>query len=590
MPVVQSKRKGIVHFDQLKDIEFLNFLEEIKDTAGNFVLKNMPITLKVDGFGCRFGRNEEDTPFFETSRSGPKYGAGDFYQYNVNKGVVDPIVLDRAKLFDVLQSEILSLVDKIDKKDWLHNTKIHVEALYLPFAIEQQDGRLKFVGISYDKFPPGIKLILVPLFVEQSDSGEVHPKSKQIISKLLSLNKVGNVMFVSNELQQTEDIDVTGIISPLANIDELREMITSGKRVLKANAKEILAPIKKEVAKAIIENPNILGKDKLGKEYEGIVIQTNSGFVKITSDEQKQVIAKKFNKLGKTAIVTIGSFVGHVGHEHLVNVVLQRAKQLNAEPYVYVSSKVGVEDPIPPDMKLFTWHKLFPGKEGMFQLILDGGSPVKKIEKELVTVSNPPPYDKIIVMVGEDRYEGFKKWMEHLSKRMKNPNYPGYDHVVFEVESIPRSEVNGGNSMSFTQLRKILSAPISEEEKLNAWCNGFNEKKLGRAWIKELMDVSKENMGIMESVKNPKDIVTFDIPLLIRMLEYAREDAKTDMDLHNVVERLIDMSADGKTLTMSEYDSIVSPKLNEAIAVYERIEKFEKQMSNLRMLSESLTR
>jgi hypothetical protein len=193
-------------------------------------------------------------------------------------------------------------------------------------------------------------------------------------------------------------------------------------------------------------------------------------------------------------------------------------------------------------------------------------------------------------MVGEDRYEGFKKWMEHLGKRMKNPNYPGYDHVVFEVESIPRSEVNGGNSMSFTQLRKILSAPISEEEKLNAWCNGFNEKKLGRAWIKELMDVSKANMGIMESVKNPKDIVTFDIPLLIRMLEYAREDAKTDMDLHNVVERLIDMSADGKTLTMDEYNSIVSPKLNEAIAVFEKIEKFEKQMSNLRMLSESLTR
>ena len=32
------------------------------------------------------------------------------------------------------------------------------------------------------------------------------------------------------------------------------------------------------------------------------------------------------------------------------------------------------------------------------------------------------------------------------------------------------------------------------------------------------------------------DVVAFDIPLLIRMLEYAREDAKTDMDLHKVVE------------------------------------------------------
>jgi hypothetical protein len=33
---------------------------------------------------------------------------------------------------------------------------------------------------------------------------------------------------------------------------------------------------------------------------------------------------------------------------------------------------------------------------------------------------------------------------------------------------------------------------------------------------------------------NPKDIIKLDIPLLIRLLEYAREDAKTDMDLHNV--------------------------------------------------------
>jgi hypothetical protein len=31
---------------------------------------------------------------------------------------------------------------------------------------------------------------------------------------------------------------------------------------------------------------------------------------------------------------------------------------------------------------------------------------------------------------------------------------------------------------------------------------------------------------------NPKDTITVDVPLFIRLLEYAREDAKTDMDLH----------------------------------------------------------
>ena len=56
-----------------------------------------------------------------------------------------------------------------------------------------------------------------------------------------------------------------------------------------------------------------------------------------------------------------------------------------------------------------------------------------------------------------------------------------------------------------------------------------------------------------------KDTVTFDIPLLIRVLELAREDIKSDMDLHRVVERLIDMRSKG-TLTMDDYDFIAHIK------------------------------
>jgi len=51
------------------------------------------------------------------------------------------------------------------------------------------------------------------------------------------------------------------------------------------------------------------------------------------------------------------------------------------------------------------------------------------------------------------------------------------------------------------------------------------------------------------------DTVTVDIPLLIRMLEYAREDAKDDMDLHDATERLIAAAKKG-TLTMKDYDKI----------------------------------
>jgi hypothetical protein len=56
---------------------------------------------------------------------------------------------------------------------------------------------------------------------------------------------------------------------------------------------------------------------------------------------------------------------------------------------------------------------------------------------------------------------------------------------------------------------------------------------------------------------NPTDKITVDVPLFIRLLEYAREDAKTDMDLHKVTENILALSEEGSTLTMDQYDDIV---------------------------------
>lgn len=61
----------------------------------------------------------------------------------------------------------------------------------------------------------------------------------------------------------------------------------------------------------------------------------------------------------------------------------------------------------------------------------------------------------------------------------------------------------------------------------------------------------------LEKPKDKVDTVTVDIPLLLRLLEYAKEDAKTDMDLHNVTEKLISLSKEHDVLSMDQYDSIV---------------------------------
>ena len=74
------------------------------------------------------------------------------------------------------------------------------------------------------------------------------------------------------------------------------------------------------------------------------------------------------------------------------------------------------------------------------------------------------------------------------------------------------------------------------------------------------MDPWSIKSGIAEAT-DKKDQVILDIPLLIRVLELAREDIKTDMDLHRVVEKLIQIRNKG-TLTMDDYNTIANIKEN----------------------------
>jgi hypothetical protein len=106
----------------------------------------------------------------------------------------------------------------------------------------------------------------------------------------------------------------------------------------------------------------------------------------------------------------------------------------------------------------------------------------------------------------------------------------------------------------------------------------YNEEKLylnpEDRWLIENTDIGNyglfENQFVpldvpmVEEGTNPTDKITMDVPLFIRMLEYAREDAKTDMDLHDVTEKALALSTSGATLTMANYESIAGKSLDEA--------------------------
>jgi len=48
-----------------------------------------------------------------------------------------------------------------------------------------------------------------------------------------------------------------------------------------------------------------------------------------------------------------------------------------------------------------------------------------------------------------------------------------------------------------------------------------------------------------------------DVPLFLRMMEYAKEDAKTDMDLHVVTEKAVAAMKENDHLNMDHYEEIV---------------------------------
>jgi hypothetical protein len=516
-PAVKAQlRKGMPHLRDLKPADFLDLVDELKSEGGKFKLENIPLNVKIDGFGGRFGKNADGQPFMGTSRTEPKYKAG-FADYHKQKGTTDPEVLGRAANFDKLFNEIMDAIKVVDSKlgpDFLVDKQVTCEVLFLPFATQTEEGKLKFVGIEYDQLPQGVDLVLVPYNIVEGSTGTPIPNGDEIVQQIAELGQSGNVMFMSNRLVQDEGLDVTEIINPLDNLEELKQIVsdTAGKRdrasiQLRREVEEKLKPVQIALEKAIDEDPNIVGKDKLGQEYEGIVINSRLGPIKVTSQRQKDIISQKNaaraaarsdkgrDNANKTAVVAVGSFVGHRGHEDLFNYTIDKAKEVGGDPYLFIGNAEGKDDPIPPAIKVQTWHKLYPQYAKNISTVIAGGSLIQKIKHELINPlpGKPPRYDNIIIMVGEDR-----AGMTMPNALMKAVNkFQGYEHVKVSLEVTPRE-----SGFSGTMLRNSLKNDPPETA-LAKWSKAFDVEKLGVDWVEHLMDITRKGMGIQQPTQQP---------------------------------------------------------------------------------------
>lgn len=94
----------------------------------------------------------------------------------------------------------------------------------------------------------------------------------------------------------------------------------------------------------------------------------------------------------------------------------------------------------------------------------------------------------------------------------------------------------------------------------NGWASKWYKSK-GGGWrsVKEEREPMKSFKQYINEVNDKEDVITLNIPLMIRMLELAREDVKDDMELHRITERLIDIRDKG-VLTMDDYNFIAGLK------------------------------
>lgn len=130
---------------------------------------------------------------------------------------------------------------------------------------------------------------------------------------------------------------------------------------------------------------------------------------------------------------------------------------------------------------------------------------------------------------------------------------------IKEFFSKPLEEVT--NDYSPLSYAKLVANGKMEIE------DAMKETGFSYVLLKQLVDkVKGVAQNIREEEEDPTDIIAMDIPLFIRMLEWAREDAQTDMELHDATERAIEAVKLRGLLSMEDYIDIVgTPKdeLNE---------------------------
>lgn len=157
--------------------------------------------------------------------------------------------------------------------------------------------------------------------------------------------------------------------------------------------------------------------------------------------------------------------------------------------------------------------------------------------------------------------------------------------LVAETDKVLDENIYQDNKMLI--LKSILKDPsiATEQEAMEVFDMmekfDMTQQEAIAQWLESRYDYEREKGGdreddtmpddLMEE-ENPVDIISMDVPLFIRMLEFAREDASTDMDLHDLAQKAIKLSSQGQPMSMVHYDELTAKDVPavDAMSLYEK--------------------
>jgi hypothetical protein len=281
--VLSTTRKSMLHLQQMKPIEFVTWAKSVEAEFGG-VLKNISVSLKVDGLGARFGKDKAGKFFFEGSRTGAIFEPKAFSSYAKSKNAA-PELIARAEhyddIFDLLKSSALV-------KALPNDTKVICEIFYNPMAT-QEGSKLKFVTVKYDKSKLGDTMSVVPIDVVSASTGAQLAEKTQVLDALFAAS-TKNIKVIDAKLK-AKSIDVRATLSSVFKLSDADlatlKSLKAADKPRKAELTALIQAAKDKLADYLLKHDSIEGKDKLGKEIEGLVFDIGGKSIKVTTQAFK---------------------------------------------------------------------------------------------------------------------------------------------------------------------------------------------------------------------------------------------------------------------------------------------------------------